>query len=111
MGDGNLVSNISLGGSSKHFGVKSAGLERVAIRAVQGLGLPGSSSHRNGTEAEEWSGGVSIPGRSGEFMGGIENSGSFGVELNSGSASDPMFKVFVGAFSLPSSTGRVKSLS
>ena len=88
------------------------GLE--SARAVQGLGLPGSSSQRNGTETEEWSGGVSIPGRSGDCKGGgIENSGSFGVELDSGSASDPMSKVFVFFFLfffffLP--FGRVKSL-
>lgn len=105
VGDGSRISDNSLGGSSKHFGVKSMGLENV--RAVQGLGLPGCSSQRNGTETEEWSGGVSIPGRSGDCKGGgIENSGSFGVELDSGSASDPMLKSFVSFFLLV----RVRSL-
>lgn len=74
----------SLGGNSKDFGLG------IVMRVVHGLGLPGSSSHRNGTEAEVWSGGVSIPDGSGEGLGEIENRGSFGVELGSDSASDPI---------------------
>lgn len=52
----------------------------MVVVVVQVLGLPGSSSHLNGTEAEVWSGeGITIPGGS----GGIEKSGSLGVELGS----------------------------
>lgn len=61
------------------------------MRAVQGRGLPGSSSQWNGTEAEVWSGGVSMPEGSGDSMGGTENRGSLGVELALVfSASDPI---------------------
>ena len=88
LGEGNLVSNNSLGGSSKHFGAKSRVVNLV--RVVQGLGLPGSSSQRKGTEAKVWSGGVSIPEGSGDCMVWIENNGSFGVKLGSGSTSLPM---------------------
>ena len=87
MGESNLVSKSSLGGSSKHLGEKS---ETKFVRVVQGLGLPGCSSQRNGTEAEVWSGGVSIPEGSGDCLGWIENSGSFSVELGSDSTSLPM---------------------
>lgn len=52
-------SSNSLGGRSKHLGSVMA--EEKGIRLVQGLGFPGSSSHRNGTEAEVYSGGVSMP--------------------------------------------------
>lgn len=56
---------------------------------MQGLGLPGSSSHRNGTEAEVWSGGVSIPdGKEGSLGGIVKNNGSLGLEFGSASASE-----------------------
>lgn len=45
----------------------------------QNLGLPGSSSHRNGTETEEKIGGVSIPERSGDSIAVIASNGSFGT--------------------------------
>lgn len=92
MGEGVLVISLeysvccSLGGSSKHLVV---GMGRV-MRAVQGRGLPGSSSQRNGTETEVWSGGVSIPEGLGDSLGGTEDSESLGVEIASVSASDPM---------------------
>lgn len=76
MGEGILIT-ISLGGRSKDLGWDPL---VVVVVVVQGLGLPGSSSHLNGTEAEVWSGeGTTIPGGS----GGIEKSGSLGVELGS----------------------------
>ena len=66
---------ISLGGRSKDLGWD-------LLVVVQGLGLPGSSSHLNGTEAEVWSGdGTTILGGSGR----IEKSGSLGVQLGSDS--------------------------
>ena len=68
-------SSSNLGGSSKHFGV---GFEKLTI-SVQGLGFPGSSSQPNGTEAEVKSGGVFIPGLSGECIVGGFNKGSFGI--------------------------------
>lgn len=85
VGEGSFVSHSNLGGSSKHFVAKSLTL----ARAVQGLGFPGSSSHRNGTDADElWSGGVSIPEGSVECISdsGAEKSGSLGVKLLNGSA-------------------------
>ena len=89
VGEGRVSIN-SLGGSSRHFCGKSMGLE---IRVGQySLGLPGSSSHRNGTDAEEWSGGVSVPDLSGDCLGpyasgfGI-SSNLGGVKLGSSSAS------------------------
>lgn len=95
VGEGNFVSKSNLGGSSKHLAVR-------LVRAVQGLGLPGSSSQRNGTEADEWSGGVCIPEGSVDcIMGGTERSGSFRMELTSGSASPAIpisLSLSVGAF-------------
>ena len=94
MGEGILVimaSVKSLGGNSKHLlvvvSVVLLVIVSVVVRAVHGLGLPGSSSHLNGTEAVVvWSGGVSIPGCCGDCICGIfdkNNNGSFGtvVEL------------------------------
>ena len=90
VGEGRVSIN-SLGGNSRHFCGKSMGLE---IRVVQySLGLPGSSSHRNGTDAEVWSGGVSVPDLSGDCLGpyargfGI-SSDLGGVKRGSSSASD-----------------------
>nr|GLL35583.1 hypothetical protein Itr_chr09CG12540 [Ipomoea trifida] len=62
-----------------------------AMRSVQGRGFPGCSSQRKGTETAVWSGGVSIPGCSGDCMGGIEKSGSVGV-----SGWDPIGYVLLG---------------
>jgi hypothetical protein len=85
VGEGSLVSDVvsSLGGSSKHLVAKTS---VTVARAVQGLGLPGSSSQRNGTEAELWSGGVSMPEGSVDCISGTEKSGSFGVKLPTASA-------------------------
>ncbi|MFS8022255.1 hypothetical protein Hanom_Chr16g01437281 [Helianthus anomalus] len=60
------------------------------MRSVQGRGLPGCSSHRNGTEAVVvWSGGVEVPEGEEVWWGGsMEKSGSLGVEYRSGSVSD-----------------------
>lgn len=81
----------NLGGSSKQHLLLSVGLEKVT-RALQSLGFPGSCSQRNGTEAEVCSGGVSIPGLSGDCIcisiAGIEKSGSLGMLFCS--ASQPM---------------------
>lgn len=51
------------------------------MSVVHGLGFPGSSSQRNGTEAETCNGGVDVPDLSGDCMCacGAENSGNFGV--------------------------------
>ncbi|CAL5331839.1 unnamed protein product [Camellia sinensis] len=59
----------------------------VVVVVVEGRGLPGSSSHRKGTVAEVWSGGVSIPECSGDCRGSgmVKTSGSFGVDLASSS--------------------------
>jgi len=78
VGEDSFISDSSLGGSSKHLVTKT--LVTVA-RAVQGLGLPGSSSQRNGTKAKLWSGGVSMPEGSIECISGTEKSGSLGVRL------------------------------
>lgn len=69
----------NLGGSSKHLGNKSGGLEK-GTRAVDGLGFPGTCSHRNGTDAKVSSGGVAIPDLSvsGDCM---ENKGSLAMLL------------------------------
>lgn len=81
VGEGVLVISLecsngwSLGGSSRHLWCG-----RVT-RAVQGRGFPGSSSQRNGTEAEVWWGGVERPGGFGDSLG--DNMRSFGVELSS----------------------------
>lgn len=59
---------------------------------MHGLGLPGASSHWNGTEAVvPHGGGVSsnIPGDSCGLLGS-ENKESFGVELGSFSGSNPI---------------------
>lgn len=80
-----LGSKNSLGGRSKHLGDSVVVLVGRVMRAVQGLGFPGSSSHLNGTEAEVYRGGVSIPECSGDCTVAIENRGSFGAELVSGS--------------------------
>lgn len=99
MGEGIFVSKSNLGGSSKHLVVS-------LVSVVQGLGLPGSCSQRNGTEAEEWSGGVCIPEGSVDcIMGGTERSGSFRMELASGSTSPVVpislsLSLYLGAFSL-----------
>lgn len=68
------------------FGGDGGGVMAV-VMVVEGRGLPGSSSHRKGTVAEDWSGGVSIPECSGDCRGGgmVKKSGSFGVELASSS--------------------------
>lgn len=82
VGEGVLVINLeysvgcSLGGSSKHF----LWVGTVTM-AVHGRGFPGSCSHRNGTEAEVWSGGVERPDGSGDSFGEAESKGSFGEEL------------------------------
>lgn len=77
-----MASTCNLGGNSKHFGVSlGMGFEKLTM-SVQGLGFPGSSSHPNGTDAEVWRGGVSIPGLSGECIGGGLNSGSLGILLS-----------------------------
>jgi hypothetical protein len=76
----------SRGGSSKHFVAKSL----MLARAVHGLGLPGSSSQRNGTAAELWNGGVSMPEGSVDCISGTEKSGSLGVKLPAGSAALPI---------------------
>lgn len=79
MGEGILESltseEKSLGGGSRQRALLD--LER-ATRAVQGRGLPGSSSHRNGTEAVVWSGGVWVPEGSGSCMA-MEKSGNLGA--------------------------------
>lgn len=62
----------------------------MLARAVQGLGFPGSSSQRNGTAAELWNGGVSMPEGSVDCISGTEKSGSFGVKLPAGSAALPI---------------------
>lgn len=82
----------SLGGRSKHLG---SALELGKImRAVQGLGLPGSSSHWNGTDAGVCSGGVSVPECLGEPVAG--NCRIFGVKLGFSSPFDPIiFFLFV----------------
>lgn len=89
MGEGVFVillgSKKSLGGRSKHLGDSAVGAVGRVMRAVQGLGLPGSSSHLNGTEAEAYKGGVSVPECSGDCTVAIENRGSFGVEVVSSS--------------------------
>lgn len=62
------------------------------MRAVQALGLPGCSSHPNGTETGVWSGGVSISeeGSGDSINCGTENNGSLAVELALLFASNPM---------------------
>ncbi|KAF7826202.1 uncharacterized protein G2W53_017366 [Senna tora] len=83
VGESNLVrlaSKSNLGGKSKDFGGKTE--EAKGTRSVQGLGFPGSSSQRNGTEAMVWRGGVTLPERSGDGIGGTEkDKGSFGIKL------------------------------
>jgi hypothetical protein len=80
--------NNNLGGSSK--GLAHLGFDSVVV--VHGLGLPGASSHWNGTEAVVLHGdGVrSVPGDASCGLLGSENKDSFGVELSSFSGSDPI---------------------
>ncbi|KAI3719549.1 hypothetical protein L6452_20451 [Arctium lappa] len=59
------------------------------MRSVHGRGLPGCSSHRKGTEAEVWRGGVKVPDGSWR-CGGMEKSGSLGME----SASDSIVSLY-----------------
>lgn len=56
------------------------------IKAVQGLGFPGSSSHRNGTEAEFWWGGVHRPEGFADNFGEGDNMNNLGLELASSDA-------------------------
>jgi len=73
-----LASFNNLGGSSKHLA--NLGLDWVA---QEGLGLPGASSHLNGTEANVWIGGVNIPAGDSCSLLESENKESFGVGLGS----------------------------
>lgn len=97
MGEGSLVMLVSinsLGGNSRDFCGK---LMALGTRAVLSQGLPGSSSHRNGTEAEVWSGGVSVPDLSGDCKcacGFGISSSLGGVKIGSSSASDAMSLVY-----------------
>lgn len=50
---------------------------------MQGLGFPGSSSHRNGTETEVWCGGDERLEGFGESFGEGDNMSSLVVELAS----------------------------
>lgn len=79
MGEGVLVIMLdstiaSLGGSSRHLLTVVVWWVEARMRSVQGRGLPGSSSHRKGTEAEVWSGGVNIPDGSGRRGTAMEKS-------------------------------------
>lgn len=88
VGEGTLVilaSVSSLGGSSKHLAAV-LGLDELVAQA---RGLPGASSQWNGTEAEAWIGGVSMPGGS-EGLLGSEYRESLGVDFGAASTSDPI---------------------
>lgn len=87
MGEDSFVSDSSLGGSSKHLVTKTS---VTVARVVQGLDLPGSSSQRNETKAELWSGGVSMPKGFVDCISGTEKSGSLDVRLPTASATLPI---------------------
>lgn len=96
-----LVSINSLGGNSRDFCGK---LMALGTRAVLSQGLPGSSSHRNGTEAEVWSGGVSVPDLSGDCKcacGFGISSSLGGMKIGSSSASDAMSLVYTLSLKMP----------
>jgi hypothetical protein len=73
------LNNSNLGGSSKDLALLCLGLGSAV---EHGRGLPGASSHWNGTEAVTWGGGVSIPLGLGGLVGN-ENRESLGMELAS----------------------------
>ena len=83
-----LTLNNNLGGSSKDLAHLGLELDSVVV-FVHGLGLPGASSHWNGTEAWIRGGGVNVPVGSGGLLGN-EKRESLGVEFASQSASDPI---------------------
>lgn len=78
-----LASHNILGGNSKHLAVLDLGCTWLVAK---GLGLPGASSHWNGTEAKVWIGGVNIPAGDSCGLLGRESNESLGV----GVGSEPM---------------------
>jgi hypothetical protein len=88
VGEDSFVFDSRLRGSSKQYLVTKTSV--TVARAVQGLGLPGSSSQRNGTKAELWSGGVSMSEGSVDCISGTEKSGSLDVRLPTASATLPI---------------------
>ncbi|PON81255.1 hypothetical protein TorRG33x02_229950 [Trema orientale] len=79
----NLTSVNNLGGSPNDLTVVLVSSSSGSV--VSCLGLPGASSHRNGTEAEARCGGEAEPGCSRSWFGS-ENRESFGMVIGSISA-------------------------